>query len=90
MKHKKSGSVWQGIIAKNENWFSKSNIRFWSSKIYWDTLTERKDGWRFVSSEKNFDGTKILFTLRVATENGIETIGQFQGYETLEDARLAI
>ena len=90
MKHKKSGAVWQGIIAKNEKWFSKENIRFWNSKIYWDTLTETPKGWQFVSSESDFTGTETLFTIRLATDNGIETIGQFQQYKTLADARLAI
>ena len=86
MKQRKNGSVWQEIIAKNENWFSKSTMRFWGSKVYWDTLTNTAEGWRFITADDNAQGTGKMFTVRLATDKGIETVGQFLQHKTLAEA----
>ena len=85
-----TNNTWTKIREANPVWFSPESVRFWQSVVYFDTLAKHDDGWRFVSSEKNFDGTKTLYTVRVATKRGIETLGEFQAYETLKDAKDAL
>jgi hypothetical protein len=82
--------TWTQIRQANPMWFSPSSMKYWNSVVYFDTLAKHHDGWRFVSSEKNFDGTKTLFTVRVATKRGIETLGEWQGYKSLKDAKEAL
>jgi hypothetical protein len=85
-----TNKTWTQIQKANPTWFSPESMKFWQSIVYFDTLAKHDDGWRFVSSEKNFDGTKNLYTVRVATKQGIETLGEFQGYTTLKDAKEAL
>ena len=68
----KSSPVWQGIIADNENWFSR--------------LKETEQGIMFISSEWNYNQTIKLFSVRVVTDTGIDTVGEFGQYETLAEA----
>jgi hypothetical protein len=82
--------TWTQIRQANPMWFSPSSMKYWNSVVYFDTLAKHHDGWRFVSSEKNFDGTETLFTVRVATKRGIETLGEWQGYKSLKDAKEAL
>jgi hypothetical protein len=82
----KSSPVWQGIIADNENWFSKATLAFFGSTILWSSLKETERGLMFVSSEWNYNQSIKLFTTRLVTDNGIDTIGEFGQYETLGEA----
>jgi hypothetical protein len=82
--------TWTQIRQANPMWFSPSSMKYWNSVVYFDTLAKHHDGWRFVSSEKNFDETETLFTVRVATKRGIETLGEWQGYKSLKDAKEAL
>lgn len=82
----KSSPVWQGIIADNENWFSKATLAFFGSTILWSSLKETEQGLMFISSEWNYDQTIKLFSLRVVTDTGIDTVGEFGQYETLAEA----
>jgi hypothetical protein len=59
-------------------------MRYWSSKIETELYKNRC----FVTSEKNYDDTKRLYTVRQFSEDytDINTIGDFQAYTTKEDA----
>jgi hypothetical protein len=85
-----TNKMWTKIQKANPIWFSPESMKFWQSVVYFDTLAKHPDGYRFVSSEKNFDGTETLYTVRVATQRGIETLGEWQGYKTLKDAKEAL
>lgn len=87
---KRESQQWQEIINKNPFWFSSGAMKFWNSKVYWDTLTEDNEGWKFVSSEDTFDRQSVRYTIRLATENGITEASEFLEFATLEDALKAL
>ena len=74
-------------LSIGHHWFSPSTMRFFGSKIYPDIVGGRY----FISSEKNFDSTQRLYTIRVVTDDGtIDTVGKFQGFTSLRQARKAL
>lgn len=74
-------------LSIGHHWFSPSTMRFFGSKIYPDIVGGRY----FISSEKNFDSTQRLYTIRVVTDDGtIDTVGKFQGFASLRQARKAL
>lgn len=64
--------------------FEPATMRFFNSKVY----NEVYDGEYFVTSEKGPDGVR-KYTVRRAIDRGakIETIGEFQQFDTLAKAR---
>ena len=74
-------------LSIGHHWFSPSTMRFFGSKVYPDLVGGRY----FISSEENFDGTQRLYTLRMVTDEGlIDTVGDFQGFTSLRQARKAL
>jgi hypothetical protein len=93
MKHTKESQIWLTIRAENSFWFSQDTLRFFGSRIYWHTLTEIDGGFLFISTEDNFDRTEKCFSVRfVNVEDGyeIDTLGEFNGYKTLDHAKTAL
>ena len=86
----KKSPEWQEIISQNKTWFSRETIKFFRSTIFWGTLAETSRGKVFITSEWNFSQDKQLFTLRLVSNSGIETFGEYQGYDTLASAIRAI
>lgn len=79
------------IRANLDYWFEPKTMKFFGSRIYWDTLTETPNGYLFISSEDNFDRTEKRFTVRfVNADYGIQTLGEFLGYATLGEAKNAL
>lgn len=72
-------------------WFAPDTKRFWGTRLP-QTGVELEDGTRlFVSSELNFNRTERLYTVRRQDlEGNIETVGEFQGYRTREQANRAM
>lgn len=74
-------------LSIGHHWFSPSTMRFFGSKVYPDLVGGRY----FISSEKNFDDSKRLYTLRMVTDDGtIDTVGKFQEFASLRQARKAL
>lgn len=71
--------------AKGQFWFKPDTMKFWGSTVeYWST-----SGY-FITSENQFDkNLPKRFTIRKADfETGnVSTIGKFQAYSNLQDAR---
>lgn len=66
--------------------FSPDTLAFFESKI----LGTLYGHGVFVTSERNFDGTARLYTVRVALPDGsIETVDEFQGFATAQSAKVA-
>lgn len=80
--------AWEKIVSTSAYWFSKSTIRFFSSRILWDTLTETATAgtYLFVSSERNYNNTKRLYTVRFYSATGVDTI-TFTGFRSSEIAK---
>lgn len=72
-------------------WFSPETMRFWRTRLP-QTGVELADGTSlFVSSERDFHGKLRLYTVRRQRVDGsIETVGEFQAYETRAQAQRAM
>ncbi|WP_250865861.1 hypothetical protein [Caballeronia sp. INSB1] len=75
----------------NGPWFSGGNKRYFGTRLPATALVIGEYSY-FWSSEKNFDGTRRLYTVRrQCRESGsIETVGEFQQYASVEQAKAAI
>lgn len=64
--------------------FDPDTIRFWNSRVEAGMFPNNT----FVTSEDNFDRSKILYTARKYDwdNHSVETIGEFQQFATLEEA----
>ncbi len=74
-------------------WFSRGNMRFFSSRIESKLLTRGSSSRQFfITSECSGIGdARRMFTIREVTpEADIRTYGEFQGYRTLQAARDAV
>ena len=93
----KESYEWLQIRANTGYWFSPNTLRFFGSRIYWNTLTKIPNGWLFISSEDNFDRTERLFSIRkVRITPKPEPDSRFSVYsietlewQTLEDLKTA-
>jgi hypothetical protein len=86
----KSSPVWQKIIADNKEWFSKSTLEFFKSTIFWSSLKETEQGLKFVTSEWDYQQETKVFTIRLVTDRGIETISLYGEYSSLIEALRAL
>jgi len=66
------------------NFFSKETMEFWNSRIE----AGMYDNETFVTSEDNFDGSRVLYTVRQYNwaNHEVETVGMFQAFDNLGDA----
>ena len=71
-------------IAAGQYWFSEDTMHFFRSRVE----SELHHGRFFVTSEQcPWGDYPRLFTIREARADGsVDTYGEFQGFETLEDA----
>lgn len=76
--------------AKGQHFFDKDTLAFFGSNVYNGLYTVAGRQF-FITSENNFNRTKKGYTIREAMPDGdIETVGEFLGYETKEQAIFAI
>lgn len=66
------------------HFFSEEIMDFWNSTVE----AGMYDNDTFITSEDNFDSSKILYTVRKYNWNTheVETVGMFQAYDNLGDA----
>ena len=66
------------------HWFERSTMRFFNTKIESRLIA----GKRFITSERGPQDTRKKYTIREAQADGtIDTIGTFQGFSTLAQAK---
>ena len=69
-----------------QHWFDADTMRFFRSRVS-DKVYPVKDGAYFVSSERFTDNSPRLHSVRRAYDDGrVETVGEFQGYATGQQA----
>ena len=81
--------TWKEIKEIHTRWFSKEAMDFFQSIVYSASRTDYKNGYLFVTSEQR-EGHPRLYSIRYADRATIETIGEFQGYKSLDEAVVAI
>ncbi len=82
------------IKAANERaghyFFERSSMRFFNSKVASQTVIH---GCYFITSEQFCDGSYVAprkYTIRQVNEQGhVSTVGDFQAYATVEEAKVA-
>lgn len=81
---------WREIITESGYFFTASAMRFFSSRVLWDSLTQSAGAWLFITSER-YETEPRRYTLHSWTkESGIDTLGDFQEYTTAAAARKAL
>jgi len=73
-------------------WFSPSTMRFFGTRIETELITRGVSIRQvFVTSEQFDDDSPRMYTIREALPTGsIDTVGEFQQYSSLSDARAAV
>jgi len=85
LKNESIANVKELNAKRGDFFFSKDSIKFWNTKIH-STQTNRQG--MFITSEDDFSREKKLFTIRFSRKDGkIVTIGKFQKYNTLSEAK---
>lgn len=74
---------------RHSHFFDDDTMRFFKSRIY-DEAYKFKDKIYFITSEKGPSNIRKWSTRYITQDGNIETLGQFQAYESLNDARRAI
>lgn len=70
-----------------QHFFSPDTMRFFGSRV----LPTVYGGRYFITAEDDFSGTKRLYTIREAqTDGSVDTVGEFQAYETRAQAVKAV
>lgn len=87
MLYNKESKEWLLIRANAGHFFSPETMRFFGSKIYWNSLTPVGDRWFFITSEDNFDRSLKLFSLREVDESFNFNTVDYQEFETLAEAK---
>ncbi len=68
------------------HWFSAETLRFFNGKVYEDLHL----GCYFITSEKYIDLPRRYTIRKAMGDGGIETVGIFQEFATLDQARRAM
>jgi hypothetical protein len=75
---------------KGQHFFSKDALAFFGSKVFPELYTVAGRQF-FITAEDNFNRTKKSYTIREALPDGdIQTVGEFLGYESKEQATFNI
>lgn len=88
MTYTKSSPEWRDIIANSDNWFEPTTMKWWNSRVLWDSLTPVLNGrWLFLSLEDTFDRTERKYSLRLADLNAgdVDTLS-FQQTSDIQEA----
>lgn len=88
MTYTKNSNEWFLIRAKTGNWFDKSSMKWFGTKVYWNSLVKHGADWYFITSEDNFPQTEKFFVIRKVNENfDIDTIGGYKETKTLQEIK---
>jgi hypothetical protein len=69
----------------NPVWFSNETTDFWDSTVYWNTLTPVRDGWLFISQERDYANGKAYSIRHVVADGTIDTLS-FQQTSNRDEA----
>jgi hypothetical protein len=92
MRYANIADVKQANKAIGGSWFAPSTMQFFGTRIESKLMTRTISGRQvFVTSEQLNNDSPRLFTIREALPGGsIKTVGEFQQYPNLSDARAAV
>ena len=81
--------LWREIISESAYWFTKDTMRFFSSRVSWDTLTPISvTECGFISSESApFEGVRRYTARYWRKDCGVQPLSEFGEFDTLRQAR---
>lgn len=81
--------LWREIISESAYWFTKDTMRFFASRVSWDTLTQISGTeYGFVSSESApFEGVRRYTARYWRKDCGVQPLSEFGEFDTLRQAR---
>lgn len=88
--------VWKKIITESAYFFTRDAMKFFGSRVLWETLTKSPNGYYFITSEQHSNpyfgiSEPRRYTLREWTEeNGTDTVGDFQEFTNIDQAKRAL
>lgn len=80
---------WHKVIDNGGHFFDKSAMRFFNSRISWDSLTPMNGFYLFITSEQS-DFAPRAYTVRLWNGDNFTQVGKFQEHETLAQAKRAL
>lgn len=86
-------NLWSEIITESGYFFTRNAMRFFDSRVNWDSLTQiNQDTYGFITSEQfratYYDAEPRKYTVRKWDRaNGTNPLSEFQEFETLKAAR---
>jgi hypothetical protein len=82
---------WREIITESGYFFTVSAMKWFGCRIAWDTLTEYRGGFAFITSERDSGGAwdyARRYTVRVwDRDNGTDKLSEFGEFATLTAAK---
>lgn len=90
---------WKTIITESGYWFTNDSMRYFATRVSWDSLTKAgPDRYLFISSERDtssygpaaWDGQRRYSLRQWTIEFGVSEIGEFGQYEILNAAKAAL
>ena len=87
-------ALWEIVISNSGYFFTKSAARYFCSRISWSSLTLNGVGQLFITSEQDsyaaWNGERRYTVRSWNNETGVNTVGEFGGYDTMSQARAAL
>lgn len=85
---------WADVITGSAFWFTRSAMAWFGTRVVWSSLTQDATGWLFITSEQDgrgaWNGERRYSVRHFRYGSGVDTMGEFGGYDTLKNARIAI
>lgn len=82
---------WREIISNSGYFFTTDAMKFFSSRVSWDTLTQYRDGYAFITSEQHqslYYQWPRKYTVRYWNPtDGSNQLSEFQEFATLTQAK---
>jgi hypothetical protein len=90
--HHHHAEIWREIITESGYCFTKSAMKWFNSRVAWDTLTKlTAESYGFVSSEQDsagaWNGERRYTVRRWNAESGVSDLSKFGEFGTLKAAR---
>lgn len=80
---------WEDIITESGHFFTERTMRFWNSRVAWNTLTAiSQTEFGFITSEQQDYQSPRTYSARVWTLlNGVDSISEFGEFDNLKSAK---
>lgn len=81
--------TWRTIISESGYFFTRAAMRFFDSRVAWETLSNYADGYAFITSEQDtMSSTPRVYTVRAWSEtDGVNRLSELGEFATIDQAK---